>query len=211
MKRWAALLCAVLMIFSAGAAQASTETTINDVHLLQLGSVYSKIRQNGETLTAPTQSLTFAEGVPADKALAVIDAPRVGRVTMREGPSVKTAMFYTCYAGWVVVVLKIGKQYTQINYQGVEGYVKTSSLRFISPATPEQTALGQLSYKGKVTGKTTVNLRAAASRKSVVVATWITGTEVYILGHENGWYEVEARGIRGYVQERYLTVNEQGK
>ncbi|MBR1585335.1 MAG: SH3 domain-containing protein [Clostridia bacterium] len=179
--------------------------TVSMEDVVQLGTAYCRVRREGKIETLPTVSLIFAQNVPEDHKLAIVNAPRLGRATMREGPSVKTAMFYTCYAGVIAVVLKVGKSYTRINYQGVEGYVKTSSLLFYGGENVKKTAPGVLSYNGKTTGRTTINLRNQPDRKSIVVASWPTGTEVTILNHKNGWYEVEARGIRGYVMEEYVT------
>lgn len=173
----------------------------------RLGTAYSQIVVKGESKVVPTAALTFGDKVPENQKLAVIYTPRNGRASMRKKASVKSAMFYTCYPGVIVAVLKPGKSYTQINYQGVVGYVKTSSLQFHAPEDVEKISLGKLSYRGKTTGKTTVNLRNDASKKSVTVAAFPTGTEVTVLSHPKGWYEIEVRGYRGFVQEEYLTPN----
>lgn len=204
MKRRIACLCILLSLLGAGKARAA-ETTINGIRVLQFGSVYCTIRENGENKRVPTAELTFGENVPDGEKLAVLNAPRLGEAKMRKGPSEKTAMFYTCKGGWVCAVLKTGKEYTKIHYQGVEGYVKTKSLRFFPAADVEKSPLGLLSYQGRTTGKRTINLRCLPDKKSVSVASWPVGTQVYLLSHENGWWEVEARGIRGFVQEEYVT------
>lgn len=172
----------------------------------QLGTAYSVITlKDGKTLTVATSTLTFDKNVPRDHMLAVVYAPKYGRASMRKGASKKSAMFNTCYPGIVVAVLKTGKSYTKINYHGIVGYLKTTSLQFHAPENVKKLATGKLSYKGKMTGKTTVNVRNDPSKKVARVATWPTGTAVTILGESKGWAEIEARGVRGYVQTEFLT------
>ena len=206
MKRLAALLAALLCLLGTADALAYTETFINGIHILQFGSVYCTVRENGNNQKVPTAELTFSDKVPDEKKLAVIDAPRLGEAKMRKRANEKSAVFYTCKAGWVCAVLSIGKTYARIHYQGVEGYVKVKSLRFFPAADAAAARMGTLSYQGRITGKREINVRGTPSKKSAVAATWPVGTEVYLHTHENGWWEVEARGIRGYVLEEYVTA-----
>ena len=171
----------------------------------QIGSVYSVIRMNGQTQKVLTSRLTFADGVPARQKLAVIYAPKIGQAKMRNKGNVKATMIYTCKAGRLAAVLKVGKGYTQINYQGAVGYVKTSSLKFCAALSAKKVSTGKLSYNGRMTGRTDINVRNDPSGKAIAVASWPTGTEVTVLSLKDGWYEIEARGIRGYVMEEYLT------
>ena len=83
------------------------------------------------------------------------------------------------------------------------GYIKTVCLKFYGDS--ESTAQGVLSYKGTTGGGTTVNVRNTPKGDSAKVAEWRTGTEVTILSHANGWYEIEANGMHGYVMEKYVT------
>ena len=100
-------------------------------------------------------------------------------------------------------MLAIVNGYTRINYKGTVGYIKTVCLKFYGDS--ESTAQGVLSYKGNTGGGTTVNVRNTPKGDSAKVAEWRTGTEVTILSHENGWYEIEANGMHGYVMEKYVT------
>ena len=50
-----------------------------------------------------------------------------------------------------------------------------------------------------------INVRCKADKKNAVVATWKTGTAVRILSIAEGWYEIEAKGIHGWVLQEYLT------
>ena len=187
-------------------AEIASETDQNDISVgvLELGLVYSKISYNGQTMEVATADLVFGENIPEGKELAVIYAPNTGKASLRKSAFDNATVLKTCKAGVIVSVIEVGKTYTKVNYKGTIGYVKNSSLQFYSAAS-QDTATGKLSYKGKTNGATTVNVRCKADKESAVVATWETGTAVRILSTANGWYEIEAKGIHGWVLQEYLT------
>ena len=188
-------------------SSAQTDTQANEggtaVGVVELGRTSSKIQYQGKTVSVSTSDLTFSENVPENKKLATIYAPRTGKASLRQTASSKDTLLKNCKAGTIVSVLAIGNGYTRINYKGTVGYIKTACLKFYGDS--ESTAQGVLSYKGNTGGGTTVNVRNTPKGDSAKVAEWRTGTEVTILSHANGWYEIEAKGIHGYVMDEFLT------
>ena len=188
-------------------SSAQTDTQANEggtaVGVVELGRTSSKIQYQSKTVSVSTSDLTFSENVPENKKLATIYAPRTGKASLRQTASSKGTLLKNCKAGTIVSVLAIGNGYTRINYKGTVGYIKTACLKFYGDS--ESTAQGVLSYKGNTGGGTTVNVRNTPKGDSAKVAEWRTGTEVTILSHENGWYEIEANGMHGYVMEKYVT------
>ena len=188
-------------------SSAQTDTQANEggtaVGVVELGRTSSKIQYQGKTVSVSTSDLTFSENVPENKKLATIYAPRTGKASLRQTASSKGTLLKNCKAGTIVSVLAIGNGYTRINYKGTVGYIKTACLKFYGDS--ESTAQGVLSYKGNTGGGTTVNVRNTPKGDSAKVAEWRTGTEVTILSHTNGWYEIEAKGIHGYVMDEFLT------
>lgn len=188
-------------------SSSQTDTQANEggtaVGVVELGRTSSKIQYQGKTVSVSTSDLTFSENVPENKKLATIYAPRTGKASLRQTASSKGTLLKNCKAGTIVSVLAIGNGYTRINYKGTVGYIKTACLKFYGDSG--STAQGVLSYKGNTGGGTTVNVRNTPKGDSAKVAEWRTGTEVTILSHANGWYEIEAKGIHGYVMEKYVT------
>jgi len=188
-------------------SSAQTDTQANEggtaVGVVELGRTSSKIQYQGKTVSVSTSDLTFSENVPENKKLATIYAPRTGKASLRQTASSKGTLLKNCKAGTIVSVLAIGNGYTRINYKGTVGYIKTACLKFYGDS--ESTAQGVLSYKGNTGGGTTINVRNTPKGDSAKVAEWRTGTDVTILSHENGWYEIEANGMHGYVMEKYVT------
>ena len=193
------------VVKSQNASQTDTQASEGgtSVGIVELGRTSSKIQYQGKTVSVSTSDLTFSENVPENKKLATIYAPRTGKASLRQTASSKGTLLKNCKAGTIVSVLAIGNGYTRINYKGTVGYIKTACLKFYGDS--ESTAQGVLSYKGNTGGGTTVNVRNTPKGDSAKVAEWRTGTEVTILSHANGWYEIEANGMHGYVMDEFLT------
>ena len=178
------------------------------VTLEQLGTTTSKVTYNGTTTEVNTADLVFSSDVPEGKRIAVVYAPNTGKASLRAKASSSADVLKKCKAGTIVSVLEYGKKFCKINYNGSVGYILTSCLQFISP-DEQPVGTGVLTYKGKATGRTTINVRNDADGDSAKITEWRTGTEVLVFGKEGKWYEVEANGMRGFVKEEFLTMNEE--
>ncbi len=177
------------------------------VSLLELGTVTAKVSSGGKTMEVPVADLVFAADIPEDKKMAVVYAPRTGKATLRSSASKDARAIKQCKAGTIVAVLGIGNTFTKVNYNGTAGYILTSCLQFHAPVEETQ-GNALISYNGKTNGSTTVNIRNQSEKDSAKVAVWKTGTEVIVLSHADGWYEIEAKGIRGFVMEEFVTVQQ---
>lgn len=173
------------------------------VQVRTLGAINSVIVADGEEQTIPTSELTFSEKVAEDKRLASILAPRTGRCYLRAKASSKGTVIDKCPAGTVVQVIKYGKSYCQIVFEGQVGYVQTACLTFLDPAAA---ILGTtvLTYNGRATGAAQVPIRNTASNDSCIVVKLRSGTEVTVLAHTGKWYEVAYEGLHGFVHESFM-------
>ena len=196
----------------------TTKTTTSDVNtdVLWQGELISVktwgfhssvILVDGKEQSVPTHELTFSEKVDVEKRLAYIHAPRTGKCSLRAKASDKGDVLDKCPAGTIVQVVSYGKSYCQIVFEGQVGYVLTSCLKFCG-ADAEIIGTGVLTYNGKATGRTTINIRNAADGDSEKIAEWRTGTQVQVFALKNGWYEIEFNGIHGYVMQKFLTMEE---
>ena len=175
--------------------------------LRQLGTLTSKVTLSGRSMEIPTEDFFAASTVPKDKQIGVIYTPKEGSAALRRSASTSAYLTRHCKAGYLVQVLEYGSKFCKVVYDGDTGYVLTSSLRFVTPGTePERTA--KLSYNGKTNGSTAISVRCAPDKSSAKVGEWDTGTDVLIFGEQNGWYLIEARGRRGYVLPKYITLTD---
>lgn len=162
--------------------------------------------------TLNNENTTEEENSPAQTpeklAEAVIHAPRLGTAPLRKKASDKGKLIKQCKAGTIVTVLEQGKKWTYIKDGKREGYIKTESLQFL-PADREPIAMADLSWRGTTTGGTRINIRNTANKKSFVIGEWRTGTDVKVFSLQDGWYEVEAFGMRGFVMEEFVKIKEE--
>lgn len=177
------------------------------VEVKYLGLTQSCIVDGGGERLVATAELEFDTEAPAGKRIAYIYAPKTGKCSMWKKASKKSDLVKKCKAGTVVMVIQYGREFSKILYDGKEGYVLTSCLKFAGADIPTP-GTGVISYGGRATGSTTVNIRGAGNSSAHRIAEWRTGTEVLVFSHKNGWYEVECRGIHGWVHEKYLTLTE---
>lgn len=172
-----------------------------------LGVKESQIVVENEEQTVATAELVFTTEAEADKVIAVIHAPNTGKCSLRKKASTSAAVIVKCKAGTVVNVLEYGTKFCKISYEGKLGYVLTSCLKF-QEREPVLMGTGILTYNGKATGRTTINVRNSADGDSAKIAEWKTGTEVQVFALHDGWYEIEYNGIHGYVMQKFLTIEE---
>ena len=170
-----------------------------------LGVKESLIVVDKEEQTVATAELVFETEADADKAIAVIYAPNTGKCSLRKKASTSADVIVKCKAGTVVSVLEYGSKFCKINYDGKVGYVLTSCLKF-QESGRELLGTGVLTYNGKATGRTTINVRNSPDGDSAKIAEWKTGTKVQAFALDNGWYEIEYDGTHGYVMQKYLTM-----
>lgn len=173
------------------------------IGLVQLGAYTSVIEHEGRELTVLTAELQFSTDVPDGKRLASILAPRTGRCYLRAKASSKGDVIGKCKAGTVVQVVKYGKNYCQIVYEGQVGYVQTACLTFLDPSAD---VLGTtvLTYNGRATGAAQVPIRNTASNDSCIIVKLRSGTEVTVMSKAGKWYEIAYEGLHGFVHENFM-------
>ena len=151
---------------------------------------------------------TISSNIPLEMEEAAIYAPKGGTAPLRKKASEKGKLIKQCKAGTIVTVLDYGAKWTRIKDGKREGYIKTSSLTFL-PANREPIALADLSWRGTTTGGTRINIRNEASKQSFVIGEWRTGTDVEVFSFKDGWYEVDAFGMHGFVMEEFIKIKEE--
>ena len=175
------------------------------VTVKELGTHTSKVSYQGTTMEVSTAELNFGKDVPEDKKLAIIYTPRTGKASLRKSASDNADILKQCKAGVLVSVLEYGETYSMINYKNTNGYILTDCLKFHGVAA-ETEVKGVLSYNGKVSGGTTINIRLEADGGSRKIGEFKTGTEVTLIQNNEEWCEIEVKGIRGFLMTRYVTI-----
>lgn len=176
------------------------------VSLQTLGVAMSEIYMDGEFLRVPTASLSWETEADDDQRIAVIYAPSTGKCTMREEASKKGKIIMTCKAGRVVTVLRVGDVYTRIVYDGVEGLVLNSCLKFYETPDEDTFTTGLLSAKGKTNTTATVSVyQLTKSRRRLDKIR--VGAYLAVMDNVGEWYEVDVNGWHGFVKDANVTLD----
>lgn len=174
-----------------------------DVFIVTLGSAQCLIHDGETEKLVPTADLVWPTEAPEDKQLAVIYAPRTGKATLRASDSTKARSRGQCKAGRLVVVLVPGETFTQIMYDGKEGYILTSALQFIPIAGKDEAPVKTLVYQERTDSSATISLYTDAKAKRKIDQ-FRVGNEVSTFGENGKWTEVEIDGWRGFLKTEYL-------
>ena len=195
------LLCIVLLPVCAFAEVVRSEEPV----IVQLGTWMTAVEYRGQVVELPTAALLAGSDVPMEQRLASILAPANGKCALREMALASSRQLRTVMAGTVVVVLGPGEEWTQVWVDSQVGYVRTDCLNFHAPVT-DIVGYAMIARDGRTDGKQTVTLHHIPSSHAPKLVNWPTGTRVSVLAAENGWCEVEANGMRGFIRERHLIM-----
>jgi len=193
------LICVVLMcVLFAAAVLAETQEEAGSTPAI-------KVTQIAQLATPEPSNEPEAPQGEVELEEAFIFTPNTGKASLRAKPYEKGKLIKQCKGGTIVEVLEYGKQWTKIKDGKREGYIRTDCLKFLDAAR-QPIATADLSWRGTTTGGTRINIRNAPDMESHVIGQWRTGTDVMIFSHQDGWYEVEAFNMHGFVAEEYVTV-----
>lgn len=173
------------------------------VTLQVLGTAQCVVYDGKQLLTVPTEDLIWDTEADDDHRLAVIHAPKTGKATLRASASNKAKSLGQCEDGRIVVVLKVGKTYTRILYDGKEGCVLTAALSFTGAVPVGDFSTATLAYKGRTDTSATISVYTAKSAKRKIKQ-WRVGNEVVVISESGSWTEVEIDGWHGWVKSAYL-------
>ena len=141
----------------------------------------------------------FANGTVAWGA-ANIDA---NGVRIRSGPGLEHSVVTHANRGDIVIIIeRTNNDWHKVNLHGVEGYISVPLLRSRREAA-------NFTKRGSVSG-TVVNMRARPNTTSSVLSSVRSGTEMTIIGINEGWYKVEHGNLTGYIRSDLMTVLSRG-
>jgi len=120
-------------------------------------------------------------------------------LNIRSGPGKEYDRVAAASVGEVVVILeRTSEDWYKINYLGTVGYVNTPYLTDILTAE-------NFSAKGVLTGNN-VRMRSGPDTSGEVLGTYSAGTEMTVIGINNGWYKVKYDGKTGYLRSDYMEI-----
>lgn len=168
------------------------------------GALVTKVTANGETERISTRDLTWTTLGSGTPKLAVVTNKKGS--PLLDGNGKKKADFnknVTC--GFMVPVLAVDKDLCYVAYKDAFGFLKREDVDLLDPFR-EEFRTGLISINGRTAGTSPVNVRKEPSAKARDVGSWKPGTPVAVISKEGEFYFLEGKGLRGWVHEKYLTL-----
>ncbi len=166
---------------------------------VEIGIGESRIIVNGREITAATRDLRWGDG--EKPRLAIVTEKKNIRLNSEAGTRVGTAA--PCR---ILPVLREEEDRVYVIDEETRGFVLKSQVE-LAEAPDGDITKGIISVNGSTSGRAQVKLRFGPSEKQKVMATWKTGTEVTVLGWQDDFWQVEAKGLRLWVHKDFLTTD----
>ena len=183
----------------------TTEEGSVPVALSQSGAQLCQVERGGELQTVETRLLQWESLGLDGRTVALVTRKKGATLTDADGkrvPGLRSAP-----AGTLLTVLEADGKRLYVPWRGKYGYVSRSDVELI-PVTDEEVRRGIVSLNGKTAGSVQISIRSEATARSAALTKWKVGTEVAVLGKQDDFYQIEGCGLRGWIQEKYLTTEE---
>lgn len=165
------------------------------------GAYRSLIRVDGEEETVLSEELSWES--TADVRFGYVHAPNLGETNLRMGPRSKASIVTKAKTGRIVLIFERLPEWTGVIYDGKIGYLMNATVKVIEdPQKPRATAT--LSYKGRTTGTTKINMHIAGNGTSRRVVGLHPNMDVTIFYQGEKWSEIECNGWHGWVLSIHL-------
>ncbi|MCL2152213.1 MAG: SH3 domain-containing protein [Oscillospiraceae bacterium] len=118
---------------------------------------------------------------------------------LRSGAGTSYSIITHLSEGDIVVVLdRTNSEWYKVNFHGSTGYVSAPLLKDI--LTREN-----FNARGRLIGDR-VNIRSSPRTASNILGTYRKGTELTVIGINNGWYKVKHDGHTGYIRSDFVDI-----
>jgi len=163
------------------------------------GAVYTKVTRGDEAVRVRTKDLVLSgEGAPkvayvtAAKGTFLVDANGKKIADRKKIPRNTLLLLFSTedgllYAWW----------------DDSFGYLNPKDVDVMDPAA-EDVRTGLIAMNGKAVGNTAVIVHLNPQAKSMKIAQWKVGTPAAVIEKKDEFYLLEAKGMRGWVHEKYF-------
>ncbi|MBQ6400287.1 MAG: SH3 domain-containing protein [Clostridia bacterium] len=171
------------------------------------GALVSKVILKDEAVRVPTASLQWT-CVGSDQPLvALVTRSGDAQFSNADGKAIPGSS--KIRYGTMVPVLEVQEDRVYVAWKDTFGYLSRESTQLLPVGTGFQT--GMIAVNGKTTVAATVRIRREPKAKSKIMTEWKAGTPVALVREEGDFMLVEGKGLRGWVEKKYLVPDEEGE
>ena len=180
-----------------------TADGVKGVDVEYFGALVTKVVLNGEAVRVPTADLMW-KCVGADgRLVAHVTNLKDAKFTDAEGKTI--AGNAKIRYGYMCPVLEVLEDKVYVAWKDKFGYLSLKDVELLETGADFETGL--ISINGKTTVAATVRVRQEPKVKAKQMAEWKAGTPVAIVRREEDFFLVEGKGIRAWVEGKYLTID----
>ncbi|UYO34592.1 N-acetylmuramoyl-L-alanine amidase [Bacillus zhangzhouensis] len=126
---------------------------------------------------------------------------------IRTGPGTSYQVIGTFPQGAFAKKLKTSGKWTKISYKHAEGWVHSDYVSGGQKTSQSSSGESSRSDLTGTVGVSSLNVRQSAAPNAQVVASLARNTQITILREQNGWYEIEGKGVKGWVASYYIVTD----
>ena len=168
------------------------------------GAMVTKVATTGEAQRVNTRDLQWTT-TGSDKPLVAMVSKKKGTPLLDGTGKKKDGFNKNVGYGVTLLVLEITDNTCYVAYKDVFGYLSRDAVEILE-VSQEHFGTGLIAINGRTAGTSPVAVRQEASMKSKSIGEWKPGTPVAVAAKSGEFYLVEGKGLRGWVQEKYLAL-----
>ncbi|MDM5320826.1 N-acetylmuramoyl-L-alanine amidase [Bacillus altitudinis] len=126
---------------------------------------------------------------------------------IRTGPGTSYQVVGTFPQGASAKKLQTSGEWTKISYKQAVGWVHSDYVSGGQKASQSSSGESSRSKQTGTVGVSSLNVRQSAAPNAQVVASLARNTQITILREQNGWYEIEAKGVKGWAASYYIVTS----
>ncbi|CUB22652.1 N-acetylmuramoyl-L-alanine amidase LytC precursor [Bacillus safensis] len=125
---------------------------------------------------------------------------------IRTGPGTSYEVIGTFPQGASAKKLETSGEWTKISYKQAEGWVHSDYVSGGQKTSQSSSGGSSRSNQTGTVGVSSLNVRQSAAPNAQVIASLARNTQITILREQNGWYEIEGKGVKGWVASYYIVT-----
>ena len=169
------------------------------------GALVSKVSvSGGEQQRVSTKDLQWTTTGSDSPQLALVNGKKGAPLLDGNGKK-KAGISKPIPYGTMLFVLEATDKQYYVAWKDGFGYIKKDTADLL-PVCEESFSTGLISLNGKTAGTSTVNVRKEPSAKGKSIGEWKPGTPVAVVSKVSDFYLVEGKGLRGWINAKYLTL-----
>ncbi len=174
---------------------------VRGVSVEYAGALITKVVRDGSSWRLPTRELQLTGAAPGTVQVALVTAKKGTVLRNADGKQVPRTKRIPRSS--MVLLLESSEDSLYAWWDNAFGYLDPKDVTLL-PAASGEFRTGIITMNGNTSGGQQVTVHLNPDRKSTGLAMWKTGTPFAAVEKQGDYWLVEAKGMRGWVHEKYL-------